>query len=156
MPRCQTEPGFRLPCSPAAAEPRARPASGGAGPAGLEAVECRVRPASGRAGPAGRAGVPAGIRRPLPLLLLFLLLLALPAQAREILGKVVAIADGDTLTLLDDRRRQRRIRLAGIDTPEAHQPYGRRPGRRWRCWPSAGASGCRCWGWTASAGPSAG
>ncbi|MCO6418786.1 thermonuclease family protein [Siccirubricoccus sp. KC 17139] len=64
------------------------------------------------------------MRRLLPLLLL--LLFALPAEAREILGKVVAIADGDTLTLLDDGRKQRRIRLAGIDTPESRQPYGSR------------------------------
>jgi endonuclease YncB( thermonuclease family) len=38
-------------------------------------------------------------------------------------GRVVSIADGDTLTLLIDNT-QYRIRLAEIDTPERKQPYG--------------------------------
>ena len=40
------------------------------------------------------------------------------ASAAEIAGRVVAIADGDTLTVLDGQNRQVRVRLAGIDTPE--------------------------------------
>ena len=39
-------------------------------------------------------------------------------------GKVVAIADGDTLTVLDDAKTQHKIRLAGIDAPEKKQPFG--------------------------------
>jgi endonuclease YncB( thermonuclease family) len=35
------------------------------------------------------------------------------------------VNDGDTLTLLDRRERQHRIRIAGIDAPETGQPYGR-------------------------------
>lgn len=46
--------------------------------------------------------------------------------AQEIAGRVVAIADGDTLTVLTNTRQQVRIRLAEIDTPEAAQPYGSR------------------------------
>lgn len=38
-------------------------------------------------------------------------------------GKVVAIADGDTLTVLVDRQ-QVKVRLEGIDTPEKGQPFG--------------------------------
>jgi endonuclease YncB( thermonuclease family) len=42
------------------------------------------------------------------------------------MGRIVAIADGDTLTLLTNDRQQVRIRLAEIDTPESGQPYGSR------------------------------
>jgi endonuclease YncB( thermonuclease family) len=55
---------------------------------------------------------------------LFLLTVAaLPAMGIELRGKVVAVSDGDTLTLLVDHR-QLKIRLAEIDTPERGQPYG--------------------------------
>lgn len=41
-----------------------------------------------------------------------------------VVGRVVAVADGDTLTVLDDYDRQHRIRLFGIDAPEKAQPFG--------------------------------
>ncbi len=59
-------------------------------------------------------------------ILVFILFCTYPAQAQEIKGKVVAISDGDTLTLLDANKRQLKIRLAEIDTPESKQPYGKR------------------------------
>ena len=40
-------------------------------------------------------------------------------------GKVVAVADGDTITVLRDHE-QVKIRLAGIDAPEKAQPFGER------------------------------
>jgi len=43
-------------------------------------------------------------------------------------GKVVSIADGDTLTMLVNKV-QYKIRLAEIDTPEKKQPYGTRARR---------------------------
>lgn len=46
------------------------------------------------------------------------------AVAGELSGKVVAISDGDTLTVLDQNRRQHKIRLAEIDAPELKQPFG--------------------------------
>jgi endonuclease YncB( thermonuclease family) len=45
------------------------------------------------------------------------------APAYELSGKVVKIADGDTLTILDAQRVKHKIRLYGIDTPEYDQPY---------------------------------
>ena len=38
-------------------------------------------------------------------------------------GKVIKIADGDTLTILVDKQ-QLKIRLSDIDTPERKQPFG--------------------------------
>ena len=34
------------------------------------------------------------------------------------------VADGDTITILDSRNNQHKIRFHGIDTPERGQPYG--------------------------------
>lgn len=53
-----------------------------------------------------------------------LLLIASIAQAQTLHGKVVNIADGDTLTILTSSKEQVKIRLAGIDTPEKAQPFG--------------------------------
>lgn len=50
------------------------------------------------------------------------LLLALPAYS-DFTGKVVKIADGDTITVLHDGE-QMKIRLSGIDAPEKAQPFG--------------------------------
>lgn len=58
--------------------------------------------------------------------LFFALALAGWANAESLSGKVVAIADGDTLTLLTSDRQQVKVRLAEIDTPERAQPYGTR------------------------------
>ena len=48
------------------------------------------------------------------------------AVAAELVGRVVAITDGDTLTILDAGRRQHKVRIAGIDAPEKRQPWGER------------------------------
>lgn len=60
---------------------------------------------------------------------LALLLAANPAAAETISGKVVGVFDGDTLTVLDAANRQYRVRLAGIDAPEAKQAFGLRSAR---------------------------
>ena len=40
-------------------------------------------------------------------------------------GKVIKVIDGDSITVLDQRREQHKIRFAGIDAPERGQPYGK-------------------------------
>jgi endonuclease YncB( thermonuclease family) len=59
-------------------------------------------------------------------LVLLFALAASPVLAEELRGRVVGITDGDTLTLLTPERREVKIRLAEIDTPESRQPYGTR------------------------------
>jgi endonuclease YncB( thermonuclease family) len=46
------------------------------------------------------------------------------AQAHEVGGRVVAVQDGDTVTILDAARVQHRVRIAGIDAPEKSQAFG--------------------------------
>ena len=60
------------------------------------------------------------------LILLLLAASAATANARDIIGKVVAVTDGDTIRVLDDASRQHKIRLTGIDAPEKGQPFGNR------------------------------
>jgi endonuclease YncB( thermonuclease family) len=55
-----------------------------------------------------------------------LVLAAFSLHAQTITGKVVSVADGDTITVLDSERTQHKIRLAGIDAPERKQPFGQR------------------------------
>lgn len=57
---------------------------------------------------------------------LFWLFLYFPALSQPLSGRVVAIADGDTLTILDDEKTQHKIRLAGIDAPEKGQPFSQK------------------------------
>ncbi len=45
-------------------------------------------------------------------------------NAATLTGRVVAVADGDTITILDNTNTQYKIRLSGIDAPEKKQPFG--------------------------------
>lgn len=45
-------------------------------------------------------------------------------QTSELKGHVVSVHDGDTLTLLDAKQVQNKVRLYGIDAPEKKQPFG--------------------------------
>lgn len=52
-------------------------------------------------------------------------LIANASLADSLIGVVVGISDGDTITVLADRKTHK-VRLAGIDTPESKQPYGQK------------------------------
>lgn len=41
-------------------------------------------------------------------------------------GKTISVEDGDTITIQNNQRRQTKIRLYGIDTPEKGQAYGKK------------------------------
>jgi micrococcal nuclease len=62
------------------------------------------------------------------LIFIFLLLSLFPSSSlsKTVTGKVVKVADGDTITILDSDNRQHKIRLYGIDTPEKSQAYGKK------------------------------
>ncbi len=59
-------------------------------------------------------------------LVCLLLALACTAHAETITGRVVGVADGDTITVLDGDKVQHKIRLSGIDAPEKKQAFGNR------------------------------
>ena len=52
----------------------------------------------------------------------FVMSLALNAQTIQ--GKVVRVADGDTLTILDEAKVENKVRLNRIDAPEKSQAFG--------------------------------
>lgn len=58
------------------------------------------------------------------LISVLLFLSSLQINAATITGRVVAVADGDTITVLDHTNTQHKIRLAGIDAPEKKQAFG--------------------------------
>ena len=59
-------------------------------------------------------------------LVIFSLVMGLNCHAATFEGRVVGVADGDTITVLDADRVQHRIRLGGIDAPEKRQAFGTR------------------------------
>ena len=57
-------------------------------------------------------------------LLFIVLCLATCVHAAALRGRVVGVSDGDTVTVLDAERHQRKVRLAGVDAPEKAEPFG--------------------------------
>ena len=55
-----------------------------------------------------------------------LTLLQWMAHAEVLLAHVVAVSDGDTITVLDDNKQRHVIRLMGIDAPEKAQAFGQK------------------------------
>jgi endonuclease YncB( thermonuclease family) len=58
------------------------------------------------------------------LFVVLLLLFSINVSSQTLVGRVVGVTDGDTITLLDASYTQYKIRLAGIDAPEKKQPFG--------------------------------
>jgi endonuclease YncB( thermonuclease family) len=75
--------------------------------------------------PLNRAGLVVHLRT-LLVCLLALSSLAARAATHSFEARVVGVADGDTITVLDANNVQHRIRLAGIDAPEKGQPFSER------------------------------
>jgi len=69
------------------------------------------------------------VARLAPVLLLLVRLAYSQALPPSFPARVVSVADGDTLTVLQNRQ-QIRIRLYGIDCPESGQPFHTRANRR--------------------------
>jgi endonuclease YncB( thermonuclease family) len=55
---------------------------------------------------------------------IILLIFSLDSLAEEIIGKVIKVSDGDTITVLDSNNQKHKIRLKGIDAPETQQAFG--------------------------------
>jgi endonuclease YncB( thermonuclease family) len=46
------------------------------------------------------------------------------SQAESLIVKVVGVTDGDSITVIDSKKNQLKVRLEQIDAPELGQPYG--------------------------------
>jgi endonuclease YncB( thermonuclease family) len=57
-----------------------------------------------------------------------------PTPAFDLTGRVVRVADGDTLSVLDANNKQHKVRLYAIDTPEWQQSHGKTAKRALTQW----------------------
>ncbi len=57
-------------------------------------------------------------------LILLLSCLSPFVYSNQIIGKVVGVSDGDTITLLTDQKQRIKVRLSEIDAPEKNQAWG--------------------------------
>jgi endonuclease YncB( thermonuclease family) len=53
-----------------------------------------------------------------------LICINLLSHAEILVGKVVGVSDGDTITVLDATKKEHKVRLMGIDAPEKLQDFG--------------------------------
>lgn len=58
------------------------------------------------------------------LIFAFLAMISARLPAETLIGRIIGVSDGDTLTLLDARQVPHKIRLSGIDAPEKKQDFG--------------------------------
>jgi len=45
-------------------------------------------------------------------------------NAEVLVGKVIGVSDGDTITVIDAEKTEHKVRLMGIDAPETKQDFG--------------------------------
>ena len=57
-------------------------------------------------------------------LIVSLLVMSIALNAQTLQGRVVRVADGDTITILDSTNSQNKVRLNKIDAPEKSQAFG--------------------------------
>ena len=57
---------------------------------------------------------------------ILVILLVTTSAAETLSGRCIAVADGDTITILTPAKRQVRVRLACVDCPERRQAFGKR------------------------------
>lgn len=57
-------------------------------------------------------------------LLLSIIFSFLDVRAEVLVGKVVGVTDGDTITVIDAENAEHKVRLMGIDAPEKTQDFG--------------------------------
>jgi endonuclease YncB( thermonuclease family) len=57
-------------------------------------------------------------------LLVSLFFAFIDAKAEVLIGTVVGITDGDTITVIDKDKAEHKVRLMGIDAPESKQDFG--------------------------------
>ena len=51
------------------------------------------------------------------------------SSSSDLIGRVIKVSDGDTITVLDASKTQQKIRLQGIDAPEKGQAFGKASGK---------------------------
>ena len=65
-------------------------------------------------------------------LIVSLLVTSLALSAETLQGKVVRVADGDTITVLDATNTQNKVRLNKIDAPEKSQAFVKGDILKWK------------------------
>lgn len=65
------------------------------------------------------------MRRTRLAVLLILLIAASSGQAATLSGRVTSVADGDSFTLVDAKKKMWRVRIQAIDAPERRQSFSR-------------------------------
>ena len=60
------------------------------------------------------------------ILFILIFLISILTYGKELVGKVIKVSDGDTITILDNNNVKRKVRLDKIDAPESSQSFGKK------------------------------